>query len=50
MIDLMRRYADASLVWAAEHTGITSIVTFDHADFAVYRLKGRRAFEILPRE
>jgi uncharacterized protein len=55
MADLMQRYADlpmdladASLVWAAEHTGVLSIVSFDRADFSVYRVKGNRALEILP--
>lgn len=55
MIDLMQRYADhpmdladASLVWAAEHTGIMKIVTIDLADFQTYRAKGARTFELLP--
>ena len=55
MVDLMQRYsdlpmdlADASLVWAAEHTGVVRIVTLDRADFEIYRVKGSRAFEVLP--
>jgi predicted nucleic acid-binding protein len=55
MAALMRRYsdhpmdlADASLVWAAERSGILRIVTIDHADFQTYRTKGTQAFEILP--
>ena len=55
MIELMQRYsdhpmdvADASLVWAAEQTGILEIVTIDRADFHAYRTKGGKAFEILP--
>lgn len=55
LVDLMQRYsdlpmdlADASLVWAAEHTGVMRIVTLDRADFGVYRIKGSRAFEVLP--
>ena len=55
MIELMQQYADhpmdladASLVWAAEQTGILEIVTIDRADFYAYRTKGGKAFEILP--
>lgn len=52
--DLMERYrnrpmdlADATLVALAEAQGLTRVFTLD-ADFRVYRLKGRRAFEIVP--
>jgi uncharacterized protein len=48
---LMRKYADrpmdladASLVWLANATGITDIITIDRADFAVYRTNKRKAF------
>jgi predicted nucleic acid-binding protein len=56
-IGLMKRYtepprtemdlADASLVWLAEETGVTRIMTTDRRDFARYRLADGRAFEIL---
>ncbi len=48
---LIRKYADrpmdladASLVWLAEKTGVTDIITIDRADFAVYRTSKRKAF------
>jgi uncharacterized protein len=48
---MMRKYADrpmdladASLVWLANDTGITDIITVDRADFAVYRTNKRKAF------
>jgi predicted nucleic acid-binding protein len=56
-VDLMHRYtqaprsemdlADASLVWLAEQTGVTSVMTMDVRDFSRYRLLDGRAFEIL---
>jgi uncharacterized protein len=49
---LIRKYADrpmdladASLVWLAEKTGITDIISIDRADFAVYRTSRRKAFK-----
>lgn len=49
---MMRKYsdrpmdlADASLVWLANDTGITDIITIDRADFAVYRTNKRKAFK-----
>ena len=57
MVDLMHRYtqspraemdlADASLVWLASDTGVTTIMTLDVGDFARYRLPDGKAFEIL---
>ncbi len=54
MRQLMAKYkdtpmdlADASLVAAAEVLGIRRIFTVD-SDFLVYRLPGKRAFEIVP--
>ena len=51
---LLKRYAeldpdwaDTELVWLAETTGIHRIATLDRADFGVYRLHGRRAFDIV---
>ncbi len=48
---MMRKYADrpmdladASLVWLANKTGITDIITIDRADFAVYRTHRRKSF------
>lgn len=57
MVTLMRRYtespkaemdlADASLVWLAADSGVTSVMTMDVRDFSRYRLPDGRAFEIL---
>ena len=57
MVEMMRRYtssprtemdlADASLVWLATDTGVTTIMTLDVRDFSRYRLPDGRAFEIL---
>ncbi len=57
MVEMMRRYtssprtemdlADASLVWLAGDTGVTTIMTLDVRDFSRYRLPDGRAFEIL---
>jgi predicted nucleic acid-binding protein len=45
--DLPCDYADASLVWLAEKTGVLQIATIDQGDFSVYRVRGRRRFRIL---
>ena len=37
--------ADASLVWLAEKTGVTDIITIDRTDFAVYRTSKRKSFK-----
>jgi predicted nucleic acid-binding protein len=49
---LIRKYADrpmdladGSLVWLAEKTGVTDIITIDRADFAVYRTSKRKTFK-----
>ncbi|MFD2376433.1 hypothetical protein ACFSTJ_01840 [Ottowia pentelensis] len=39
--------ADASLVWLANETGVTAVMTVDHRDFSRYRLPDGRAFDIL---
>lgn len=40
-------YADASLIDLAERTGVTAIATVDQRDFSVYRIKGRKRFQLL---
>ena len=40
-------FADAVLVWLANHTGIRDILTVDEADFSVYRLKGGKRFALV---
>jgi uncharacterized protein len=49
---LIRKYADrpmdladASLVWLADQTGVTDIISVDRADFAVYRTSKRKSFK-----
>lgn len=39
--------ADATLVALAEERGITRVFTLD-ADFQIYKLKGRRHFDVVP--
>ncbi len=46
--DLPMDYADATLVVLAEELGSNLVFTTDRRDFAVYRIRGRRRFEILP--
>ena len=46
--DLPMDYADATLVVLAEDVGTHRIFTTDRRDFGVYRIRGRRRFEILP--
>jgi predicted nucleic acid-binding protein len=46
--DLPMDYADATLVVLAEDLGLTQILTLDRRDFSVYRVRGNRAFRILP--
>jgi predicted nucleic acid-binding protein len=45
--DLPCDYADASLIWLAEKTGVVQIATIDQRDFSIYRIRGRRRFRIL---
>jgi len=40
-------YADLALIWLAEATGYSSILTLDVQDFSVYRIQGRKKFELL---
>lgn len=46
--DLPMDYADATLVVLAEELGSNLVFTTDRKDFVVYRIKGRRHFELLP--
>ncbi len=39
--------ADASLVWLANKTGLTDVITIDRADFSVYRTASRKPFRNL---
>lgn len=53
--ELMLKYADrpmdladASMIWAAEHTGLSQVLTTDQADFHIYRTRTGKRLEILP--
>jgi hypothetical protein len=39
-------WADLELIWLAESTGIARIATLDGADFSVYRIHGRKRFDL----
>jgi hypothetical protein len=39
-------WADVSLIWLAEAMSITRIATVDVTDFSVYRIHGRKRFEL----
>jgi uncharacterized protein len=41
-------FADATLVYLAKRESLSAILTVDHADFATYRIEGKRQFRILP--
>ena len=41
-------FADATLVFLAKRESLTTILTVDHADFATYRIEGKRRFHVLP--
>lgn len=40
-------YADLALIWLAEMTGHARILTLDVQDFSVYRIHGRKRFDLL---
>jgi hypothetical protein len=46
--DLPMDYADSTLVALAEELGTNLVFTTDRRDFAVYRLRGRRPFRVVP--
>jgi uncharacterized protein len=41
-------FADATLVHLAKRESLSAILTVDHADFATYRIDGKRQFRVLP--
>lgn len=43
-------FADATLVHLANRESLSVILTVDQADFATYRLEGKRRFRVLPME
>ena len=45
--DLPMDFADATLVQAAAREGLRDVLTLDRRDFSIYRLGGRKGFNIL---
>jgi len=41
-------FADATLVYLAERESIDTIFTVDQRDFSVYRIAGKRRFQLVP--
>jgi hypothetical protein len=41
-------FANATLVLLAKRESISTILTVDHADFATYRIEGKRRFRVVP--
>src|ERR1700726_4216479 len=41
-------FADGTLVYLARREFVSAILTVDHADFATYRIQGKRQFRVLP--
>ena len=41
-------FADGTLVYLARREFLSVILTVDHADFATYRIEGKRQFRVLP--
>jgi uncharacterized protein len=41
-------FTDATLVYLARRESLSVILTVDHADFATYRIEGKRQFRMLP--
>lgn len=46
--DLDLDFTDVALVWLADLIGEREILTVDHRDFAVIRLKGKKRFDLVP--
>jgi len=43
-------FADATLVYLAKRESLSVILTVDQADFATYRIEGKRQFRVFPSE
>jgi len=41
-------FADATLVYLAKRESLSLILTVDQADFATYRIEGKRQFRVVP--
>lgn len=45
--DMAPDYADLALIWLAESTELNAILTLDVHDFSLYRIKGRKSFDLV---
>lgn len=45
--DITPDYADLALIDLAERTGLTAVLTCDVDDFSIYRIKGRKSFNLV---
>jgi uncharacterized protein len=43
-------FADATLVYLARRESLSVVLTVDQADFATYRIEGKRQFRVVPRK
>ncbi len=43
-------FADATLVYLAKRESLSVVLTVDQADFATYRIEGKRQFRVVPRK
>jgi predicted nucleic acid-binding protein len=46
--DLAPDYADLALIWLAESADLSAVLTLDLLDFSLYRIHGRKHFELVP--
>ena len=46
-VDMAPDYADLALICLAEGTGLQAILTLDAHDFSLYRINGRKSFELV---
>ncbi len=47
-MDRTMDFTDATLVYLAKRESLSVILTVDHADFATYRIEGKRQFRVVP--
>jgi len=47
-MDQSMDFADATLVYLAKRESLSVILTVDQADFATYRIEGKRQFRVFP--
>lgn len=45
--DMAPDYADLALIWLAETAELDAILTLDVHDFSLYRIKGRKSFDLV---